>query len=104
MKKKTFGKTRRPKTWLITGLLAGTAIAYVMFIFLPGQVVIGKTRAAVQERRQQIMQAQTLAATVSAARTRLATAREVGQQWRADAPRQAQLITHFASLTQQAGE
>jgi len=97
-------KNGKPKTWLITGLLAAGAVAYVVFVFLPFQRSIGGLRAQVQERRQQIMQAQSLGGTVVQARQRLAAAREVAQQWRADAPRQAQLVTHFASLTKQADE
>jgi Tfp pilus assembly protein PilO len=103
MKKKSPSrKSGPPKTWLITGLLAAAAVAYVIFIFLPLQRSIDVLQDQVQERRQQIMQAQSLAGTVAQARVRLVTARDVGQQWRADAPRQAQLITHYASLTQQA--
>lgn len=104
MKRTSPRKGRAPRTWLITGLLAGIAVAYVVFIFLPGQRSISKIRADVQERRQQIVQAQALTTTVAGARVRLAAAREVGQRWRTDAPRQSQLITHFASLTQQAQE
>src|SRR5438094_6834318 len=103
MKKKTFArKSGKPKTWLITGLLAAAAVAYVVFIFLPLQHSINKLRQQVHERRQQIMQAQSLVGTVAQTRVRLVAAREVCQQWRAQAPRQAQLITHYASLTQQA--
>jgi Tfp pilus assembly protein PilO len=106
MKKKTLQRTKtaQPKTWLITGLLAAGAIAYVVFVFLPLQRAIGGLRGQVQERRQQIMQAQSLAGTVAQSRLRLASAREVAAQWRADAPKRAQLITHFASLTKQADE
>src|SRR5436305_15171229 len=51
------------------------------------------------------MQAQSLAGTVAQARLRLTSAREVGTQWRIDAPKQAQLNTDFAaSLTKQAKE
>ena len=103
MKKKSLArKSGPPKTWLITGLLAAAAVAYVIFIFLPLQRSIDVLQDQVQERRQQIMQAQSLAGTVAQARVRLVAARDVSQQWRADAPRQAQLITHYASLTQQA--
>jgi Tfp pilus assembly protein PilO len=106
VKKKSFqrNKTGPPKTWLITGLLAAGAIAYVVFVFLPCQHTISGLRGQVQERRQQIMQAQSLAGTVAQARLRLASAREVATQWRAEAPKQSQLITHFASLTKQAAE
>jgi hypothetical protein len=37
-------------------------------------------------------------------RLRLASAHEVSRAWRAQAPKQSQLITHFASLTQHAEE
>jgi Tfp pilus assembly protein PilO len=105
MKKKfSHRKPGKPKTWLITGLLAACAVAYVVFVFLPFQHSISDLRAQVQERRQQIMQAQSLGGTVVQARQRLVTTRDVAQQWRNDAPRQAQLITHFASLTKQAEE
>ena len=75
------------KTWLITALLAAVAVAYVVFIFLPCQRSIDVLQAQVQERSQQILQAQSLARTVAQARVRLAATREVSQQWRADAPR-----------------
>lgn len=103
MKKKT--ATRRsgkPKTWLITALLAAIAVAYVIFVFLPGQHSIGELRAKVQEHRQQILQAQSLTRTVALAHQRLQSAREVGQQWRADAPRQADVVLHYKSLSEQA--
>ena len=97
-------KNGKPQTWLITALLAAGAVAYVVFVFLPFQQSISTLRGQVQERRQQIMQAQSLAGTVAQARLRMASAREVGDQWRADSPHLAQLGTHFASLTTQAQE
>jgi len=105
MKRKTTPrKSGKPQTWLITALLAAGAIAYVVFVFLPNQRSIGELRAQVQERRQQIMQAQSLGGTVVQARLRLAAARQVALEWRKDAPKQAQLWTHFASLTRHAKE
>jgi hypothetical protein len=104
MKARPTKKPGQPKTWLITGLLAAGAIAYVVFIFLPGQRAIDKVRAEVHERRQQIMQAQSLLGTVAAARLRLTAAQEVGRQWRSAAPRQSQLTKHIARLTHEADE
>ncbi len=103
-RKPVIRQPRRPKTWLITALLAASAMAYAVFIFIPTQRAIVKLQQQVHERRQQIMQAQSLAGTVAQSRIRLAAARDVSVQWRAEAPRQAQLITHYASLTQQAQE
>lgn len=93
---------RQPRTWMITGLLASIAVAYVAFIFVPGQKSISELQAQVQERHQQILQAQSLTRPIAMAKQRLSETREVGLQWRADAPRHTELITHFASLTQQA--
>jgi hypothetical protein len=105
MKKRVVNrKPGKPKTWLITALLAAGAVAYVVFVFLPSQRKIADLRAAVHERRQQIMQAQSLAGTVVQARLRLAAARAVAKEWKAEAPRQSQLFTHSASITKQAGE
>src|SRR5438105_8251689 len=105
MKKKPINrKAGKPKTWLVTGLLAAAAVAYVVFIFLPLQQSINKLRQQVQERTQQIMQAQSLVSTLAQTRQRLTAAREVCHEWRAEAPRPAQIITHYASLTQQAQE
>lgn len=95
-------KTRMPKTWLTTALLAAGAVAYVVFVFLPFQRKIDALRSQVQERSQQIMQAQSLTGTLAQARLRLVAAHEVGQQWKSQAPKQSQLITHFASLTHEA--
>jgi hypothetical protein len=92
----------KPKSWLTTALLAAVALSYLFFIFLPGQLSIGELRAQVQERHQQILQAQSLTRTVALAKERLASAQDVGQRWRTEAPRQSELISHFASLTQQA--
>lgn len=103
MKGKPFGrKAKMPKTWIITALLAACAVAYVVFIFLPFQRTIDAVRAQTQERGQQIMQAQSMAGTLAQARLRLASAQEVSKNWRAEAPKQSQLITHFANLTQKA--
>ncbi len=102
--KSTSRKAQKPQTWLITALLAAGAVAYVVFVFLPFQRTIGALRDQVQERTQQIVQAQSLVGTVAQARVRLTAAREVSEKWRAEAPRQAQLVTHFASLTQKAEE
>jgi Tfp pilus assembly protein PilO len=103
-RKSTSRKVRKPQTWLITALLASGAVAYVVFVFVPFQRTIAALRDQMQERTQQIVQAQSLVGTVAQARLRLTAARAVSEEWRAEAPRQAQLVTHFASLTQKAEE
>lgn len=103
MKKKPAARSsKRPQSWIITAFLAAVAVAYVWFVFLPCQRAINAQRAKVQERRQQIMQAQTLTRTVEQARQRMTETRLVSEKWRADSPRRTDLVTHFAKLTQQA--
>jgi len=97
-------KNQRPKSLLITGLMGAAAIAYVVFIFLPLRRSIDNIRQQIQQRRQEIVDAQSLTIKLAEAKLQLAAAREVSHDWRSHAPRQAQLITHYASLTQQAHE
>jgi Tfp pilus assembly protein PilO len=95
-------RNSKPRTWLITALLAALAVAYVVFVFLPCQRSISLLQSQVQERQQQIMHAQSLARPLVQARERLALTREVSRQWRDEAPRPTELISHLASLTRQA--
>src|SRR5262245_53431240 len=95
-------RPRKPKTWLITALLAAVAVSYVVFVFLPCQRSIGVLQSQVQERQQQILHAQSLARPLVQARERLVTTREVGRQWRDESPRPTELISHLANLTRQA--
>lgn len=96
------GRTGKPKTWIITALLASLAVAYVIFIFVPCQRSIGLLQSQVQERQQQIMHAQSLVRPLVQARERLTQTREVCRQWRDESPRPTELISHLASLTRQA--
>jgi Tfp pilus assembly protein PilO len=95
------GPQRKPKTWLITGLLAAVAVAYVVMVFVPGQKSIGEMRADVQQRHQQIVQAHSIARPIALAQQRLDQTRQVGLQWRQTAPRLADLSTWLARLTEQ---
>jgi Tfp pilus assembly protein PilO len=105
MKSKSFNqRLDGPKSWLMTGLMGASAVAYVVFVFLPLQRSIDNVQRQIQDRREQILQAQSLASALAQSRLQLSAAREVSRAWRSQAPRQTQLITHSASLTQQASE
>jgi len=93
-----------PKSWLITGLMGAAAVAYVVFVFLPLQRSIDNVRRQINQRREEIVQSQTLTSSLAQSKLQLAAARDVSRAWRSHAPRQTQLIAHAASLTQQAGE
>jgi len=103
MKKPTvLARPGKPKTWIITALLAAVAVSYVVFVFIPCQRSISLLQSQVQERQQQILHAQSLARPLVQARERLVTTREVSRQWRDESPRPTELIGHLASLTRQA--
>lgn len=95
---------RKPRTWLITALLAAVSVAYVIFIFLPVQRSIRELSAELQQKRQELVQAQSLARPIAHAKQRLAETREVCLQWQAGAPTPSNLAIHFASLTRHAEE
>jgi Tfp pilus assembly protein PilO len=94
----------KPHTWLITALLATISVSYVVFIFLPVQKSIRLMSAELQQKRQELVQAQSLARPIDYAKQRLGETREVCLQWREGAPTPADLALHFASVTKHAEE
>lgn len=92
----------KPRTWLITALLAAASVAYAVFIFLPVQRSIRALSAELQQKRQELVQAQSLARPIAQAKERLSETREVCLQWQEAAPTPPNLALHFASLTHHA--
>jgi Tfp pilus assembly protein PilO len=93
---------RAPRSWLITALLASLAVAYVAFIFVPAQASIGTLRGQLNERRQHILQAQSLVLPVAHASKQLTATKEVTDKWRSAAPNASELSANFALLTTEA--
>jgi Tfp pilus assembly protein PilO len=102
MKKTSPQPAGKPRTWLITALLAAMAVGYVVFVFLPLQKKIRVLRSDLQEKRQHVVQAQSLTGTIERAKQQLAHTREVSLSWQAGAPSAAELARHFANITQHA--
>lgn len=95
-------KGGKPRTWLITALLASAAVAYVFCIFLPLQIGISSIRSELNERQQHILQAQQLAAPLEHAAIRLASTQEISHQWQASAPSDREIAMQLARLTEEA--
>jgi Tfp pilus assembly protein PilO len=89
----------KPKTWLITGLLGALAVAYLVLGFMPAQRRIRELRGQVEERRQQIVQFQSMVRAVQHARQRLSQAEEICQRWRSQSPRPTQIAAQLAQIT-----
>jgi Tfp pilus assembly protein PilO len=96
------GKPQR--TWLITGLVAAGSLAYVFLVFLPAQRSIQSLRSQIREREQQILHADTLVGPLHQATLRLASTREVSQQWKTAIPSQKQITEQYARLSVAAQE
>jgi Tfp pilus assembly protein PilO len=90
---------RQPRSWLITGLLATGALAYLLFGFLPGQRSISRLRSQVNERQQHILQAHGLIGPLEQTAQQLSRIRTVSETWHADSPNHQELAGHMARLT-----
>lgn len=94
--------TKKPRSWMVTAALSATAIAYVVFVFLPGQRAIGDMRKQLHEKQQFIVQADRLVFAIERASADLQSAHEYAEGWRAEAPSEAKLAAKLGQITQRA--
>lgn len=99
----------KPKTpprpipsWLITGLMASCAVAYVYLVFLPGQRSIRKTRNQLRDRQTQLLQSDRLAVPIRLAEDQLAQIERIAQRWHESAPPAAELSLVYSQISEQA--
>lgn len=99
----------RPKTphrplpsWLITGLMASCAVAYVFLIFLPGQRALRKTRSLLRDRQTQLLQSDRLALPIKLAEEQLVQIHRIADRWRDNAPPAAELSLVYSQISEQA--
>jgi Tfp pilus assembly protein PilO len=94
------------RRYLSTGLtaaaLAAASVAYVVFVFLPGQRAIAQLRRQVQEKQQFIARTQSLPAAIQQAADDLQAANDYAAAWRASAPSEARLAATLGQITQRA--
>ena len=102
IKKKRFQGSGRPKSYLVTALLASAAVAYALFVFVPAQKKIVELRSTLNERRQHILQANSLVLPLDQASGQLAKTKLVTLEWQKEAPRPSTLAGHFARLSSEA--
>jgi Tfp pilus assembly protein PilO len=93
---------RKPRTWIVTIVLAAGAMGYVWFVFLPGQKSIAQLRSEVQEKRQFITQTDRLAPVSQQVELELAAARNYVYAWRSRAPKPSGLAELYGEITVQA--
>lgn len=92
----------KPRSWIVTALLAAAAVAYVVFAFLPGQRAIGGMRKQLHEKQEYIVQADRLGFAIQKTTGDLEAAHEYAAAWQTAAPSEAKLASTFGGITQRA--
>ena len=90
---------KKSRGWMITMLLAGCALAYVVFVFLPGQVKVAKLRAKLREEQHFVIQADRLINTIEQTENELAQTTEFAAHWHQQAPDESELAAVYGQIT-----
>lgn len=99
--KNIFG-TQGPPGWLVTGAMAGIALVYVLFVFLPTQKGMKASRSQLAEKQKYIADSNGLFTKVSAIHAESEQAIAFVNKWRQDAPSAQQIDRLPAQLSMQA--
>ncbi len=75
-----------PPGWLVTGGMAGIALAYVFFAFFPAQKAMKSMRQELRDKQAYITTTDQLFATATAANTQLEQASTLVRKWQQEAP------------------
>jgi Tfp pilus assembly protein PilO len=95
---------QKSRSLVATVLLAAGSVAYVFFVFLPGQKAIAHLRRELDTRQQYIVDADRLAHAVQLADQDLKKAREFAEAWRRTAPSERGLASILGRITGAAEE
>jgi len=93
---------KKPRSWVLTILVAVAAIVYVAVVFLPGQRAIGKMRKQLHEKQHFIVQADRLTFAVQKANSDLRSAHDFAEAWRSAAPAEGKLAATLGRITEHA--
>ncbi len=100
--KNMFG-TQGPPGWLVTGGMAGIALVYVFFVFLPIQKSMKASRGQLAEKQKYIAETDVLFTSTSTIRSEMAESDGFVNKWRQDAPDEQQVDRLPAQVSLQAG-
>jgi Tfp pilus assembly protein PilO len=97
---------KKPKSWILTVLIAGAVLAYAFFAFLPTQKSIAGLRSELAEQRKEVLERGSLEAEIVGLQSRIAVVRATLDAWREHAPTEQETATFIgvvSQLAQQAG-
>jgi Tfp pilus assembly protein PilO len=93
---------RNLPSWLITGLMASCAVAYVYLVFLPGQRSIRHTRNLLRDRQTQLLQSDRLAVPIKLAEDQLMQIHRIADRWQRNTPPSEELSLVYSQISEQA--
>ncbi len=85
-------------SWLVTLPLAAGSVAYLVFVFLPGQQTAADFRSQIREKQENLAHAGSLGAAMVAAEEELRLAGQYRGRWRDSAPRVADISDLYARI------
>jgi len=95
---------RKSRSLVVTIMLAAGSVAYVFFVFLPGQKAIAKLRRELDAKQQFIVDADRLANAMQLADQDLKKAQQFVEGWRRTAPDERELAPILGRVTGAAEE
>ena len=87
------------RSWIVTLLLAASALGYVFFLFLPGQKAIADLRGQLRTKQDLVTQMSSVAQQMQHMEKQLSHARQYTGVWEATAPGQVELSSLFSAIT-----
>lgn len=87
---------------VITALLCAGAVAYVFFVFLPGQKKIGEMKVQLSDKQNYILKTNQQALLIDTLEHKIKATLEFTEKWQAAAPEETNLASLYGEITAQA--
>jgi len=84
--------------WLVTLSLVAGSIAYLVFVFLPGQKLTAELNAQIEEKQAYLARVETITAALIEGEKELQRTNEYREQWRTNAPNATHISEFFAKI------
>jgi Tfp pilus assembly protein PilO len=97
-------KLAQNRSWVVTIALAGGALAYAYFVFLPYQREIGLLKDQLRAAHDYIVQSDSVRQSIAEAEDELRLTREFAKAWRRSAPHASQWAPSLGAISQAAKE
>ncbi len=93
-------RTARRGNWIVTLPLAAGAIAYLVFVFVPGRQTTAELRSQIQDQQEYLSHAGAVGAALAAVEAELHRTEQYQTRWRTTAPVVAHISELFAQIHQ----